>query len=200
MQKEIFYMRFMVVFITLLLLTACQSSDEITSKSVEMYNGTGDRVGTALLNEAAEGVQIELTLEGLAPGFHGIHVHEYPACKGPDFKSSGNHLDPEGKEHGLMHPDGAHLGDLPNIEADGAGLVDVELMLAEATLLDGKNSLFEKGGTSLIVTENQDDGVSQPSGNSGARIICGVIKKEDGAGESEDAPTDPTEFNEEQEE
>jgi Cu-Zn family superoxide dismutase len=73
-------------------------------------------------------------------------------------------------------------------------------MLAEATLLDGKNSLFEKGGTSLIVTENQDDGVSQPSGNSGARIICGVIKKEDGAGESEDAPTDPTEFNEEQEE
>ncbi|WP_339228629.1 superoxide dismutase family protein [Oceanobacillus sp. FSL K6-2867] len=193
-------MRFIVIFITLLLLTACQSSDEITSKTVEMYNGSGDRVGTALLNETSEGVQIELTLEGLKPGFHGIHVHEYPACEGPDFKSSGNHLDPEGNEHGLMHPDGAHLGDLPNIEADGAGLVDIELMLAEATLLDGKNSLFERGGASLIVTEKQDDGVSQPSGNSGARIICGVIAKEDGGGESEDAPTDPTEFNKEQEE
>ncbi|MBP2076455.1 superoxide dismutase family protein [Oceanobacillus polygoni] len=193
-------MRFIVVLITLLLLIACQSSDEITSKTVEMYNGTGDRVGTAALNETAEGVQIELTLEGLNPGFHGIHVHEYPVCEGPDFTSAGNHLDPEGNEHGLMHPDGAHLGDLPNIEADGAGLVDVELMLPEATMLDGKNSLFGEGGTSLIVTENQDDGVSQPSGNSGARIICGVIAKEDEDGESEDAPTDPTEFNEDQEE
>ncbi len=191
-------MRFVRVFLLLLLLASCQSNVE-TSKSVEMYNSSGDMVGTAQLLEGPDGVQIKLKLEGLTPGFHGIAVHEYAKCEAPDFQSAGNHLDPEGKEHGLMHPKGPHLGDLPNIEADGSGVVDVELMLPGATLKEGKKSLLRGEGTSLIVKEKQDDGVSQPSGESGARIICGEIKSGTGS-ESTESPTDPTEFNEKQEE
>lgn len=191
-------MRFIFIF-SILLLAACQSNNT-TTQIVEMYNGSGDMVGNATLNEQEEGVGIELKLEGLEPGFHGIHVHEFPKCEGPDFTTSGNHYNPEGKEHGLMHPEGSHIGDLPNIEADPAGLVEAELMLAGATLMDGKNSLLNEDGTSLIVTAGQDDGVSQPSGESGSRILCGEIKKDKDSGESEESPTDPTETNEKQEE
>ncbi|WP_249871164.1 superoxide dismutase family protein [Oceanobacillus saliphilus] len=191
-------MRFIFLLI-LLILTACQE-DSPTSKTVEMYNASGDMVGTATLNEQEEGVGIELKLEGLEPGFHGIHVHEFPICEGPDFISAGNHFDTEGNEHGLMHPEGAHLGDLPNIEADGEGLVEAELMLAGATLLDGKDSILKEEGTSLVVHESQDDGVSQPSGDSGARILCGEIKRDEDNGATEESPTDPTDFNEEQDE
>lgn len=189
-------MRIRVLLIILLLfLTACQPNDE-TSRTVNMYNSDGDMIGTAKLNERPEGVLIKLKLEGLEPGFHGIHVHEFAKCKGPAFKSAGSHVNPEGNEHGLMHPKGAHLGDLPNIEADSGGLADAELMLPKATLLDGKNSLIEGGGTSLVITAGQDDGVSQPSGDSGPRIACGKISNDDqNPGNS---PTDPTQSNEKQ--
>lgn len=166
-----------------------------------MYNGDGDMVGTATLNEMPDGVQIKLKIEGLTPGLHGIHVHEFAKCEGPDFKSAGNHLNPEGKEHGLMHPEGAHLGDLPNIEADGSGNVDTELMIAGATLMDGKNSILRGEGTSLVIHDSQDDGVSQPAGNSGERMICGEILSDPDTGtetEDEDTPSDPTENNEEE--
>ncbi|WP_077327709.1 superoxide dismutase family protein [Virgibacillus siamensis] len=181
----------------LLVLTAC-SADMETARTVEMYNAGGDMIGTAKLTEQPEGVQVKLKLEGLEAGFHGIHVHEYPKCKGPDFKSAGSHFNPEGKEHGPMNPEGAHLGDLPNILADSGGLADAELLLPKATLLDGKNSLIEGGGTSLVITAGQDDGVSQPGGDSGPRIACGVISNKDkNPGNS---PTDPTMYNEKQKE
>ncbi|GIO28616.1 superoxide dismutase family protein [Ornithinibacillus bavariensis] len=186
----------LIFLLAVFLLTACQSKI-ITTKTVDMYNASGDMVGTAELSEEADGVKIKLKLEGLTPGFHGIHVHEYPKCDAPDFKSAGSHLNPEGKEHGLMHPKGSHLGDLPNVEAESDGLVDAELILPKATLKDGKMSLLRGEGTSLVVTEGQDDGVSQPGGDSGVRILCGKIKS--GKGKvPEQTPTDPTEFNEKQ--
>ncbi|WP_404453837.1 superoxide dismutase family protein [Virgibacillus necropolis] len=176
-----------VLFLTFLI--GCQS-DERTTLKVDMYNTAGDMVGTAKFKEQPEGVSIKLKVEGLTPGLHGIHVHEFPKCKGPDFKSSGNHFNPEGKEHGPMNPKGPHLGDLPNVEADSSGVVDVELMLAGATMLEGKKSLFKEEGKSLIIHSEMDDGVSQPSGESGERLICGEIKlKKD----SKESPTDPTE-------
>lgn len=190
-------MRAILLLIVLLLMPACQDSE--ANRTVDMYNAVGDLVGNAKLSEQEDGVQIKIKLEGLEPGFHGIHVHEFPECKGPDFKTAGNHFNPEGKEHGLMHPEGAHLGDLPNVEADDSGLVDAELMLAGATLLEGKNSIVGKEGTSLVVDEWRDDGLSQPSGDSGARIICGEIRPGKD-GKTEESPTDPTEENEEQEE
>lgn len=169
------------------------------SELIEMYNTDGDRVGTARLNETDGGVALTIEVEGLTPGFHAIHVHEYGKCEGPDFSSSGNHFNPDGKEHGLLRIDGHHVGDLPNIEADAEGNVNEELVIAEATLKEGKNSLITNDGTSLIIHDGVDDGMSQPAGDSGDRIMCGIIKQDTQSGEKEDAPTDPTENNDKQE-
>lgn len=185
----------LLLFSLVILLVACQSEDRSPIK-VEMYNNSDDVIGTAKITEQPEGVQFKLSLEGMQPGFHGIHVHEFAKCENPDFKTAGSHYNPNGKQHGLMHPKGAHLGDLPNIEVGGDGTVNAELMLPEATLMDGKNSLLSNDGTSLIIHEGQDDGVSQPSGDSGARIACGKIQMDTN---QDEAPTDPTESNKKQE-
>ncbi|MBO8156729.1 MAG: superoxide dismutase family protein [Bacillaceae bacterium] len=163
-----------------------------------MYNAAGDSLGTAKLTEQSDGVQIKLKLEGLTPGFHAIHVHEFPKCEGPDFKSAGNHFNPDSKKHGLMHPEGSHLGDLPNIEVGGDGTVDAEMMINKATLKDGKNSLLSGEGTSLIIHAGQDDGVSQPAGNAGERIACGKIQLEEA--DKDDEPQNPAETGEEKKE
>lgn len=182
--------------ILIFLLISC--TDKLSSVyEVEMYNQDGDMVGTATFTEHSEGVEVKVEVEGLSPGFHGIHFHEFPHCEGPDFKTAGNHLNPENKQHGRMHPEGFHLGDLPNVEADLKGKVNAEVILEGATLLDGKNSLLEDGGGALIITENPDDGLTQPGGNSGKRLICGELKK--GVKKDGEKPTDPTEINEENE-
>lgn len=167
----------MTTLVLLSLLVGCLSTEK-NIYEIELHNSAGDRLGEAVFKEVAEGVTIQIKIEGLPSGFHGIHVHEEAVCEGPNFISAGNHLNPENNEHGLMHPKGSHLGDLPNIEVDDAGKVDVELMLAKATLKDGRHSLLQNGGTSLIITEDADDGITQPSGQSGERIACGVLKKE----------------------
>lgn len=189
-------MRLLSIFL-ILILVSCQNHTP-SAKTIDMYNAAGDMVGTAKLTEQSEGVKVEIKVENLTPGFHGIHVHEFPKCNAPDFKSAGNHFNPEAKEHGLMHPDGAHLGDMPNVEADESGLVDGEIIIPEATLLEGNKSIVQKG-TALIIDEDKDDGVTQPSGNTGARIICGEIKPESEE-KAKESPTDPTDTEDQEEE
>lgn len=168
----------MIIMSSILLLSACNlTAKPKTAIKVDMYNQTGDMVGTANLTEDPKGVKIKLKLEGLSPGFHGLHIHEVAKCEQPDFKSAGNHFNPENKKHGLLFPKGAHLGDLKNIEANSSGAVDIEVLAPDATLLEkGSKSFTSSGGTSLIVTSEQDDGMTQISGNSGERLICGEIK------------------------
>lgn len=190
-------MKRLFIFCLCLFLMACQQNGKV--RKIEMYNTSGDMVGTASFSEIEGGVEIELELEGLTGQFLGIHVHENPICEGPDFTSAGNHLNPEGKKHGLMHPEGHHLGDLPNIEVDPDGRVEEELFLLDATLSEGKNSLLQNEGTSLIIKSKRDDGLTQPSGDSGERIICGELKAKDTEAK-QDEPTDPTQFNEEKQE
>lgn len=189
-------MRFFVILL-ILFAGACQNTGVRSAQKVDMYNQSADLIGTAKLSEQSDGVNVKLKLEGLEPGLHGIHVHEMPVCKGPDFKSAGSHYSPVGNEHGLMNPEGAHLGDMPNIEADDDGSVDSEVMVQDATLQDGRKSLLKGDGTSLVIHADQDDGASQPSGKSGTRIVCGEIKNSSDSGGKE--PTDPTEFNDKQE-
>ena len=192
-------MRSLFIIFSICMLSACNlTSQPKTVKSVEMYNRDGDMVGTAKLKESPDGVEMELKLEGVPPGWHGLHIHEIGKCEAPDFKSAGNHFNPENKEHGLLQPKGPHVGDLPNIEADHNGKVEETIMISEATLLEGKNSLTEKSGTAIIITSDKDDGITQISGNSGERIICGEIKGEDE--QAEEKPSDPAEEGEEEEE
>lgn len=170
-------MRLIYLLLSVCLLSACALTDKPkTALTVDLYNATNDLVGTAKLKEDPAGVQVKVKVAGLTEGYHGIHVHEIAKCEGPAFKSAGNHFNPEDKDHGLMNPKGAHVGDLPNIKANGSGEVDEELIIQDATLLKGKKSLTEAGGTSLIITMDEDDGMTQVSGDSGERIICGVIQ------------------------
>ncbi|HLS65721.1 MAG TPA: superoxide dismutase family protein [Pseudogracilibacillus sp.] len=172
-------MHFLIIsLIFVVLLAGCRFTKDVnTSETVELHNREGDNVGTATFSEDPKGVKVELDVKGLTPGFHGVHIHENGVCEPPDFESAGNHLNPEKKKHGLLHPKGHHLGDLPNMEADDEGEAKEELLIEKATLKTGKNSLKSRSGTSIIITSKQDDGMTQISGDSGERIICGVIEK-----------------------
>lgn len=177
---------FMLVISIFIVLLGCEQK---TSLTIDMYNTSKDMVGTVKLTEDPDGVKAKVKVEGLSPGFHGIHVHEFANCSGNDFKNAGNHLNPTDKEHGLMNAKGAHLGDLPNIKVGSDGKMAGEVTIVDATLMDGNNSIK---GSSMVITKDLDDGMTQPAGESGKRIICGTIKKEAGK-KGKESPSDPTE-------
>lgn len=181
---------FLIAF--LFILTGCIEK-EITKMDVEMFNGNGDSLGTIKVSEQSEGVELEVLLEGLPDGEHGLHIHEKGECKAPDFKSAGDHLNPDEKQHGLLHPEGAHAGDLPNIISEN-GKAEATLMAPELTLKTGKkNSLLREEGTSIVITEGKDDGMTQPAGDSGQRIACGEITEKEAERSDKKEVTPPEE-------
>lgn len=144
-----------------------------------MKDANGHTVGKATFTQDAGGpVNIKISVSGLKPGMHGIHIHNKGICSAPLFTSAGEHYNPIGKQHGFLNPKGPHAGDLPNLEvgANGRGYMNVSTRLV--TLSPGQNTLFTANGTSLVIHSSPDDLISNPSGNSGVRKICGVIKKE----------------------
>jgi superoxide dismutase, Cu-Zn family len=167
-----------LLFVLPFILSGCMEKT-ITKMDVEMFNPSGDSLGTIKVSEQSEGVKLEVLLEGLPPGEHGFHIHEKGKCDAPDFKSAGNHFNPDEKQHGLLHPEGAHAGDLPNIISED-GKVEADLMAPQLTLKsDQKNSLLGQDGTSIVITEGKDDGMTQPAGDSGQRIACGEITEKE---------------------
>lgn len=136
-----------------------------------LVDGAGRAVGRAAAREVAGGLRVTLDVRGLAAGTHGAHLHTVGACTLPDFVSAGPHWNPAGSKHGSMNPQGPHAGDLPNliVGRDGRGTLGV--VLAGATL-DG---LLDADGGAVVVHAAADDLMTDPSGNSGARIACGVL-------------------------
>jgi Cu-Zn family superoxide dismutase len=144
---------------------------------VELKDAQGKSVGTVVLWDQGPGVALELHLHDLTPGDHGIHFHQVPKCEGPDFKSAGGHFNPESKKHGFDNPDGHHAGDMTNFTVGADGKANLHLEDKDATLKDGPHSLLTNGGSAIVVHAKADDYKTDPSGNSGDRVACGVITK-----------------------
>lgn len=145
--------------------------------TAELSTGDGKTLGTLRLTQEHNGVRIAGRLTGLPPGIHALHIHATGQCHGPDFKSAGAHFNPYGRKHGLQNKDGPHAGDLPNFTAAADGSAEIQVLATLVTLGSGKNSLFQSGGTCIVIHEHPDDGVTDPTGNAGNRIACGVILK-----------------------
>jgi Cu-Zn family superoxide dismutase len=145
--------------------------------TAEMLNAEGKKIGSASFSETADGVRIHVQLSKLPAGTHAMHIHNAGECHGPDFKSSGAHFNPFGKKHGSKNTEGPHAGDLPNFEVKADGTAEVDVTAKLVTLKEGKNSLFQTGGTCLMIHEKADDESTDPTGNAGERLACGVIKK-----------------------
>lgn len=141
-----------------------------------VMDAEGDVIGTAMLTQRKEEVRVFAWTRGLTPGKHGIHIHAVGLCDPAAFTTAGGHFNPEIKEHGLDNPDGAHGGDLPNLEVRENGIGILHAVNDRISLLEGSNSLFDADGSALIIHAAEDDQVTDPTGNSGARVACGVIQ------------------------
>jgi superoxide dismutase, Cu-Zn family len=138
-----------------------------------MVNQAGDSVGTVALKQGPHGTHLHARLTGLPPGTRAIHVHEVGTCDPPDFQSAGGHYDPDNRAHGFFNPDGYHAGDLPNIHVPESGMLEVEFFNERLKVDD----VFDDDGTSVVIHTEPDDYRTDPAGQAGTRIACGVIER-----------------------
>jgi len=161
-------------FAAIALATALPAAAQTASAPIK--DAQGKEVGSANLMQTPRGVLINLSVKGLPPGEHAFHVHAVGKCE-PPFTSAGGHFNPDHKKHGLMANDGAHAGDMPNLHIPQNGDLTVEVLNAAVTLDKGKpNSLLDSDGSALVIHAGTDDYKSDPTGDAGGRIACGVVQ------------------------
>ncbi|WP_298673532.1 superoxide dismutase family protein [uncultured Sphingomonas sp.] len=172
-------MRMMVMMAGALALAGCNEGKMETGAPIAggahavamLKSATGADVGRATATEVAGGLRVTVDARGLPPGTHGAHVHTTGRCDPPDFASAGGHWNPTGMKHGSMNPQGPHEGDLPNLVIDTGGRGTVALTIPGATMA----GLLDADGAALVIHASADDLMTDPAGNSGARIACGVF-------------------------
>lgn len=154
----------------------CSGTQNADAAQATLADSKGKEVGTVTLTETPNGVLLRAEFKGLPAGELGFHVHETGQCTPPDFKSAGGHL-AGGKKHGLLVEGGPHAGDMPNIHVSESGSLTIEVLNTGLSLDNGEGAVFDKDGSAVLVHAHADDYKSQPSGDAGDRIACGVIEK-----------------------
>ena len=142
--------------------------------SARLSSTSGEPVGTAEIMARGDQITLSITAAGLTPGQHGFHLHQTGACKAPDFSSAGGHLNPLDKAHGLLAANGHHIGDLPNLEVSQGGTASLTTEVS-GTRQQVMDWLFDADGTALVIHAGPDDYRTNPSGNAGGRVACGVL-------------------------
>ena len=167
------FVRKFALIIPILVLTACETVSEPQGGApMALVNATGQSIGSVRAWQTAGGVTFRIDASGLPHGVHGVHVHAVGRCDPPDFASAGSHWNPAGKKHGMNNPAGPHAGDMPNVEVAANGVLGATVVLPGASMA----SLLDADGAALVIHAGPDDYVTDPSGNSGARIACAVIQ------------------------
>ena len=169
--------RRMLSTVPLLAVIVCSVAGAAEDVNVRLTTAQGQDAGTATIKSVSHGVIVQLKAKNLPAGEHGIHFHQNAKCDPPDFKTAGSHLNPDGKKHGLKNPEGHHAGDMKNLIVAADGTASTNIVDKDVNLGDDSHSLFSNGGTALVIHAKPDDMKTDPTGNSGDRIACGVIAK-----------------------
>ncbi|MBY6015438.1 superoxide dismutase family protein [Qipengyuania gaetbuli] len=148
-------------------------TDRVGQASLTLANGVP--AGTAQLLSNGTTVSIAIAVTGIEPGPHGFHLHTTGKCEAPGFTSAGGHLNPAGRQHGSENPSGKHLGDLPNlvVGANGTATAEFDLLGTRDQVLA---DIFDADGTAVMIHAGPDDYRSDPAGDAGSRIACGVLR------------------------
>jgi len=166
-------MRKLALLLPLLITTACETAREPAGgPPMPLVDAAGQTIGSVRAWQTTGGIGFRITAAGLPHGLHGVHVHSVGRCDPPGFASAGAHWNPTGKKHGMNNPDGPHAGDLPNVEVAANGMLGATLVLPGASMAN----LLDADGASLVIHAQADDYKTDPSGNSGPRIACAIIR------------------------
>jgi len=182
MTKALGLMASLAALTTLALPPAIAQQQPTPEARAELRDAQGNVVGNASFTPTADGVQIQMRVEGFDAavmgderGEHGFHIHEVGSCTPPDFSSAGGHYNPTGVDHGLLDPDGPHAGDLPNLWIEADGSADYAVTTNLITVGPGDRTLFDANGSALVIHAEPDDYITDSAGDSGDRLACGVI-------------------------
>jgi Cu-Zn family superoxide dismutase len=145
------------------------------SANAVLVDPDGKEIGNVALSQLAQGVRVFAEARDVPPGVHAFHIHETGECQAPDFESAGGHYNPTGEQHGWDNAEGHHAGDLPNVHVQDDGMLAIEYFTDSVTLGEGDTTVFDDDGSAIVLHEGADDYQTDPTGDAGSRIACGVI-------------------------